>query len=115
MLAGLLVGAELGFEDAAEDGAQGTVLIFPVPARLCGADAGGGRSGKELEEVGALDAVPHERVCETDDRDDAAVDDLSFRTRLVFAVLDCVEVEEDACAQPRGIDPLDTLGPGRDG
>lgn len=118
VLAGLLVGAELGFEDGAEEvGAQGTVLTFPDPVLLLGgAEDGGGRPGNGLAELEAADAVPHERVCETDDRDDAAVEDLSFKTRLVFAAPDCVVDEEDeACAQPRGIDPLGILGPGREG
>jgi hypothetical protein len=118
LLAGLLVGAELGFEDGAEEpGAQGTVLTFPGPVLLLGgAEDGGGRPGNGLAEFEAEDAVPHERVCETDDREDAAVDDLSFRTRFDFAAPDCVVDEEDeACAQPRGIEPLGTLGPGRDG
>jgi len=38
--------------------------------------------------------VPQERVCETEERDDCAVDDLSFRTR-VDLVLVGVFVEED--------------------
>ena len=38
--------------------------------------------------------MPQERVCETEERDDCAVDDLSFRTR-VDLVLVGVFVEED--------------------
>ena len=40
------------------------------------------------------DAVPHNRVCETEERDDCAVEDLSFKTR-VDLVLVGVFVEAD--------------------
>lgn len=116
--AGLDVGAEDGLEDEADEGAtQGTVLTFPVPVRFVGGALDkGGRPGNGFADETAEDAVPHERVCETEERDDAAVEDLSFRTRLDFEMFDCVVDEEDGrCAHPRGIEPLGTLGPGREG
>ncbi len=114
VLAGLLVGAEFEFEGGADDAAHGIVLTFPAPVLLFDGAEGGGRPGKGFAELDTLDAVPHERVCETDERDEAAVEDLSFRTRLDFAALDCVDKEE-VCAQFRGMDPVATLGPGSDG
>lgn len=117
LLAGLLVGAEGGFDEGAEEGAiQGTVFTFPAPVLLFGgAEDGGGRPGNGFAELEALDAVPHDRVCETDERDDAAVEDLSFRTRVDFGPPDCVVDELEAVAQLRGMGPLGTLGPGSEG
>lgn len=75
---------------------------------------------EEAEEVGG-EAVPHERVCETEERDDCAVDDLSFRTRVdfvfvfVFVVLELEGVTE-VTAQLSGIEEEDEpLAAGNEG
>jgi hypothetical protein len=98
VLAGLEDGAELGLLFGAEDGAtQGTVFTLPVPVLLLGgAEDGGGRPGKGFAELETPDAVPQDRVCETEEREDAAVEDLSFKTRVDFGPPDCVVDEEDA-------------------
>ncbi len=71
------------------------------------------------EEDGAFQVVPRE----AEEREDCAVEDLSFRTReVLFAVLGAaVEEEEEGVAaviwaQPAGSEePLMPLGPGREG
>ena len=65
------------------------------------------------------DAVPHERVCETEEREDCAVDDLSFSTRvdlvLVFVFVE-VDGVEDVTAQFSGmVDEEEPLAAGNDG
>jgi hypothetical protein len=100
-----------------EGATQGTVFTFPAPVLLVGggAEEGGGSPGNGFAELETLDAVPQDLVCETEERDDAAVEDFSFKTRLDLAPPDWVVEEEEAVAQPRGMEPLGTLGPGRDG
>lgn len=65
--AGREVGADDGFEGGAdeEDPTHGTVDTL---LRLD--DAGVGRPGNGLLDEASPEAVPHERVCETDDLDD---------------------------------------------
>jgi hypothetical protein len=82
---------------------------------LGGAEEGGGRPGNGFAELDTLDAVPQDLVCETDERDDAAVEDFSLRTRLDLGPQYLVVDEEDVVAQLRGMEPLGTLGPGREG
>jgi hypothetical protein len=76
------------------------------------------RGFERVEDEMVGDAVPHERVCETEERDDCAVDDLSFRTRVDF-VLVFVFVEggvEEVTAQLSGIDEEDEpLAAGKEG
>ena len=81
-----LLAQRRGFDEGADEGAiQGTVFTFPDPVLLFdGAEAGGGRPGNGFAELETLDAVPHDRVCETDERDDAAVEDLSFKNSSGF-------------------------------
>lgn len=103
-----------------EDGAtQGTVVMRPLVGF---GPAGAGRPGNELlpEEVDEeAPAVPHDRVCETEDREDWAVDDFSLRTRVDFAGAEDVEdedgVEDITRAQPCGKASVKPLGPGKDG
>lgn len=82
LLAGLDDGgvgrAETGAEfdaEAEDEAAHETVEILPVGALGLLADAGVGSPGKGLmlvEEAGEAegDAVPHDRVCDTEERDD---------------------------------------------
>jgi hypothetical protein len=72
---------------------------------------------EEEEDVGFADAVPQLRVCDTDERDDCAVEFLSFSTRVDFgAVLAFVADPDDvALAHPPGNAELDGAGPGSDG
>ena len=70
------VGAELGFdvgleeeEEAVHDGAGAVVIFVLVEADAFGF-AGGGRPGNGLEDDERPDAVPHDLVCETEERDD---------------------------------------------
>lgn len=124
--AGLLVGgvglADVGFELGAEeaDETHGTVETF-VLVRFVIADAvgGGGSPGKGLEDETSEEAVPHDRVWETEEREDWAVEDLSFKTRVDFAAEGAEGVGLDVevtVAQPRVSPPLGmTLGPGREG
>jgi hypothetical protein len=51
-------------------------------------------SGFEIDAAMGGEAVPHERVWETEERDDCAVDDFSFSTRVDFVLL-FVFVDED--------------------
>lgn len=126
-LAGLEVGgvglAEPGAELAAEDeAAQEMVWILPWGA--LGRDAEG-RSGnglvlEEAEGPEAGDAVPQERDWETVERDDCAVEDLSFSTRLVLGFAPPVvvvdEEEDEVTAQLSGMAPLLLVLPaGREG
>lgn len=109
------VGADEGFEDGAEeDWLQGIVVILLL-------DWGReleGSSGKAnlFEVVGATEAEPQDLVCDTDDREDWAVELLSFRTRFDF-VPELVFVEEDAdvVAQFRGNESDGRGPPGREG
>ena len=70
------------------------------------------------EDMGG-DAVPHERVCETEERDDCAVLDFSFSTRVDFVfVFVFVEAEgvEEVTAQFNGIEEdEEPLAAGREG
>jgi hypothetical protein len=121
VLDGLLVDAELGllFPLPLLLGVQGTVLTFA--AGCLGVEEADGRPGNALAEpeaLDALDAVPQDRFCETEEREDAAVDDLSFNTRVDFGPFACLVVDEEddeVVAHPRGIEPLGTLGPGSEG
>jgi hypothetical protein len=78
---------------------------------------GFGRPGKPFAEE--ADADPHEALRDAEEREDCAVEDLSFRTREVLfgAVVAVLEgLEAVIWAQPRGREgPLRPLGPGRDG
>ena len=107
-LAGLLAGgvalADPGLEDGAEEAAQGTVLTF-VDVAFDRVD-GGGRVGKglfvvveeeEMEDMGG-DAVPQDRVWETEERDDCAVLDFSFKTLVDFVLVGVLVFEEDELA-----------------
>lgn len=120
MEAGREVGADDGFEDGADVGAtHGTVDTLPVPCRVAD-PGGGGRPGNGLLDDANPEAVPQDRVCETVERDDWAVEDLSLSTRFVLGLEapddDDVDVAEVIEAQPKGIDPpLVLLGPGREG
>lgn len=60
------------------------------------------------EEAGDTEgeAEPHDRVCETDERLDWAVDDFSFRTRLVFGFGADEDDELEVTAQFNGIEEL---------
>jgi hypothetical protein len=70
------------------------------------------------EDMGG-DAVPHERVCETEERDDCAVLDFSFRTRVDFVfvfVFAGAEGAEEVTAQFNGIEEdEESLAAGREG
>lgn len=94
---------------------HGVALTRPAPTRF--ADVGAGNPGNGLADE--AEAVPHDALREADDRDDCAVEDLSFRTREVL--LGCMGADAEGvdavtCAQPRGRElPLMPLGPGRDG
>ena len=72
----------------------------------------------EVEEIGG-EAVPHDLVCETDERLDCAVDDLSLRTRVdfVFVFVFVLELEGVAVvtAQLRGIEDEDEPLAGKEG
>lgn len=107
-LAGLLVGgvglADPGLEEGAEEEAnQGMVLTFVDVA--FGRVGGGGRVGKglfgavaeEVEDIGG-DAVPQDRVWETEERDDCAVLDFSFSTRVDFVFVFVLVFEEEELA-----------------
>jgi len=89
------------------------VRIADTPALTDGL----GRPGKPLAEE--AEAEPHDALRDADDREDCAVEDLSFRTREVLfgAVAEAFEgVEAVIWAQPRGREgPLKPLGPGREG
>jgi hypothetical protein len=70
---------------------------------------GGGRVGKglvvvvvvveeeEMEDMGG-DAVPQDRVWETEERDDCAVLDFSFKTLVDFVLVGVLVFEEDELA-----------------
>lgn len=68
----------------------------------------------------ALEAEPHDLVCETEERDDCAVLDLSFKTLVDFGagwlLLFPFEPEDEVTAQLRGIleEPLPPAA-GREG
>lgn len=107
-----------------EEGTHGMVETFVEVVFWGREEVGGGREGKgfvygvEIEEVSGFDAVPHERVCETEERDDCAVDDLSLRTRVDFVFVFVVEVEGvgEVTAQLSGIDEDDEpLAAGKEG
>jgi hypothetical protein len=120
LLAGLEVGgvglAEAGLEFCAEDdcGTQDTLLL-PVAALLFLEEDRTGKAslgtGLELleslgEEEEVADALPHDRACETWLRDDCAVEDLSFRTRVLFTPLlddDPPPPVEEVTAQFKGM------------
>jgi len=106
------VGAELGFDDGAdEDWVHGTVVTLPVWARE---DDGSSGKANLFEFVGAAaDAEPQDRVCETEEREDWAVELFSFRTRVDFGPEEDDGVE--VVAQPNGRVPDGTDGPGREG
>lgn len=105
--------------DELEAGAtHGVVVILLLDG--CEDPGGGGRLGNvliELEE--AVLIVPQERDCDTVDREDCAVDDFNFNTRVVFALvlpLDDDGVDEVVLAQFKGMEEdVRPLGPGRDG
>ncbi len=67
------------------------------------------------------EAVPHDLVCETDERLDCAVDDLSLRTRVdfVFVFEFVLELEPEGVAeetaQLRGIEDEDEPLAGKEG
>lgn len=120
VLAGLEVGAEEGLDDGVEVGAtQGTVITRPVGWEL--KDEGAGRPGNGFADDGKPDAVPQDLVCETELRDDWAVEFLSFRTRVDFgaAVIGFAAAEEEedevVTAQFPGNLSLEIAGPGKDG
>ena len=94
-------GLELGVDEGA---AHGVVVTLPVPAGRFG---GGGNP----------EDVPQELVCETEEREDCAVEDFSFNTRLDFAFEGAAEDDwfEVVVAHPSGIVELLMLGSGRDG
>jgi hypothetical protein len=78
--------------------------------------AGLGRPGKPFADE--AEAEPQDALRDAEERDDWAVEDLSFKTREeFFAGAGAVDgVEAVTCAQPRGNElPLMPLGPGRDG
>lgn len=86
MDAGLLLGG-VGRADAGVlDEPQGTVMIFELDALGFGTDGSPGNAlcAPEPEAVtpDALDAEPQDLACETWERDDCAVEDLSLRTRV---------------------------------
>jgi hypothetical protein len=112
------VGAELGFEEEAEEeGTQGMVVIL----LFWGRELDDGSSGKanRLVSVETLEAVPQDCVWETGERDDWAVELFSLRTRVDFGPVELAFVEEEEAplvlAQPSGRDPEATEGPGREG
>jgi len=78
---------------------------------------GFGKPGKLFAEE--VKADPHEALRDAEEREDCAVEDLSFRTREVLfgAVVAVLEgFEAVIWAQPRGREgPLRPLGPGREG
>ena len=80
---------------------------------------GGGRPGNGLAEEATDEFVPHDLVCDTEEREDCAVDDLSLRTRVDFAVEGAGEdigLVDVTVAQPSVKLPLGmALGPGREG
>jgi hypothetical protein len=58
-------GREVGAEDGAEDcGTHDEDATFPLAA------PGAGRPGKGFAELAKPDAVPHDLVCDTEERDD---------------------------------------------
>jgi hypothetical protein len=119
LLAGLEVGgvglADPGFEFWFEDDDCGTqdallavVLLFLEEDKTWKASLGTGlglfESLGEEEEV--AEALPHDLACETWLRDDCAVEDFSFRTRVLFTPLpgdDPPPPLEEVTAQFRGI------------
>lgn len=76
-----------------------------------------GRPGKPFAEE--AEAEPQDALRDADEREDCAVEDLSFRTRevLLGAVVAALEgVEAVIWAQPRGREgPLRPLGAGKEG
>jgi hypothetical protein len=111
-----------------EDGAeatQGTVLTFVDVAfgRVGGGSVGKGLfagAAEEAEVETGGDAVPQDRVWDTEERDDCAVLDFSFSTRVDFVFVGVVVFEEDelavVTAQFKGIDEDELpLAAGREG
>jgi hypothetical protein len=120
--AGREVGADGELEAGIdEDWIHGTVVTLPVPTLGDGPAVGGGRSGNGLLEGAKPEAVPQDRVRETVDWEDWAVDDLSLRTRVDFAADGFDEDEPEPepepvlLAQPSGIELLVLLVTGNDG
>lgn len=118
----VLPGAELPPELA--EGTHGTVETFVDCVFCLTDDVGGGRPGKGLllypdtEGVETGEAEPQDRVWETDERDDWAVLDLSFRTRfdLTPPPLLLPPPPDELTAQLRGIElPLLPLAAGSEG
>lgn len=98
----------------------GLERTMPAVVRVDDAEAliaGFGRPGKPF--AVEAEAEPHEALRDADEREDCAVEDLSFRTReaLFGAAVAVLEgVEEVTWAQPRGrVEPLRPPGLGRDG
>ena len=111
-------GADDGLEFGVDDGpTHGTVVILPVYCVF--EDDGAGRSGNGFADEETPEAVPQDRVCETWERDDCAVDDFNFKTFDFLAPetgAGAAEDEEDVTAQLRGMEPADVLVPaGREG
>jgi hypothetical protein len=118
--AGLEVGTELpGVE-------EDEVIAHEIPpavgrgagpaVRFALAVVGLGRPGKPFADD--AEAVPQDALRDAEERDDCAVEDLSFRTREEFFAGAGADdgVEAVTWAQPRGKElPLMPLGPGRDG
>jgi len=118
-----LVGAEAGADGGLDDvgGAQGTVFMRELVLFGLGA---AGRLGKALledeeEGVAADEDPPQERVCDTEEREDWAVEDFNLRTRFDFAAEGAdagVEGEDVTVTQLGNWElPLVDVGAGRDG
>jgi hypothetical protein len=109
---------------------QGTVETVPFPI-LVAEPAGGGREGYGLLAcaLGTVDIdddddellPPQERVWEAEEREDCAVEDFSFRTRVDLEDDDCPAEEEEPpadalLAQPSGmVELFGLLVTGNDG
>lgn len=115
--AGREVGAEFGLEDGADDAECTHGMVVTLPVWVCELlDAGSSGNANLLEFVVAVDAVPQDRVCETEEREDCAVELLSFRTRVDFGPEAFVADEEaEVVSQPRGRVPEVTDEAGREG
>jgi len=100
---GGVVVAGVGYEGPIHG--AGPVVPLPAGAREA---VGGGRPGNGFAEDERPDAVPQDRVWDTGEREDCAVDDFNFKTFDFFAPEFGAAGEDDeevVTAQFRGMEP----------